>query len=136
MEPLTLPLPRYLYNLLKKRIEGLGEEGKFVFPGNGKGGRYSEPKKQVAKVVDASGVKFTLHDLRRLFVTTAESLDLSAYVIKMLVNHSLPKSDVTAGYVVPDPERLRKPMQKIEDRILTIAGAGKKGKVIPLHHAG
>jgi len=95
----------------------------------------SEPKKQVAKVVDTSGVKFTLHDLRRMFVTTAESLDLSEYVIKMLVNHST-GSDVTGGYIIPDAERLRKPMQKIEDRILTTAGAGKKGKVVPLHHAG
>lgn len=91
---------------------------------------------QIAKVIEASGVKFTLHDLRRLFVTTAESLDLSSYVIKMLVNHALPKDDVTAGYVVPDPERLRKPAQKIEDRLLTMAGAGKKAKVVPLHHAG
>jgi len=53
----------------------------------------------------------------------------------MLVNHST-GSDVTGGYIIPDVERLRKPMQKIEDRILTIAGAGKKGKVVPLHHAG
>jgi len=39
---LTLPLPRYLYSAVKKRIDGLEEGAKFVFPGNGKGGRYSE----------------------------------------------------------------------------------------------
>ncbi len=134
--PLTLPIPKYLFNILKRRVERLGEGTRFVFPGGGEDGRYSDPKKQIAKVIEASGVKFTLHDLRRLFVTTAESLDLSSYVIKMLVNHALPKDDVTAGYVVPDPERLRKPAQKIEDRLLTMAGAGKKAKVVPLHHAG
>ena len=135
-KPLTLPLPSHLYSVLKKRIKGLEKGTRFVFPGGGLGNQYSEPRKQVKKVVDSSGVKFILHDLRRHFVTYAEALDLSAYVIKMLVNHSLPKSDVTAGYIIPDVERLRKPMQMIENRILTIAGAGKKGKVVPLHHAG
>lgn len=135
-KPLTLPLPIYLYSVLKKRIEGLEEGTRFVFPGGGPGGQYSEPRKQVKRVVDVSGVAFTLHDLRRHFVTVAESLDLSWPIIKMLVNHSLPEDDVTAGYLVPDVGRLRRPMQKIEDRILTIAGAGKKAKVVPLHHAG
>ena len=135
--PLTLPMPRYLYSVVKKRIDK-GLVNKFVFPGGGPGGRYSEPKKQVAKVVDISGVKFTLHDLRRLFVTTARDLEISTYTVKLLVNHSTGKKsrDVTENYDIPSPDRLRRSMQKIEDRILTTAGAGKKGKVVPLHHAG
>jgi len=135
-KPLTLPLPTHLYSVLKKRIEGLEEGTRFVFPGGGPGGQYNEPRKQVKRVVDVSGVAFTLHDLRRHFVTVAESLDLSWPIIKLLVNHALSEGDVTAGYLVPDVERLRKPMQKIEDRVLTTAGAGKKAKVVPLHHAG
>ena len=35
---------------------------------------------------------------------------------KRLVNHSM-SGDVTAGYIVPDVERLRKPMQRISDEI-------------------
>ncbi len=133
-KPLTLPLPSHLYSVIKKRIEKVGG-AKYVFPGNGKDGKFTEPRQQVAKVVEKSEVAFMLHDLRRLFITTAESLDIPTYAVKMLVNHST-GSDVTGGYIIPDVERLRKPMQKIEDRILTIAGAGKKGKVVPLHHAG
>jgi hypothetical protein len=40
-----------------------------------------------------------------------------------LVNHSAGGNDVTGGYIVSDLERLRKPMQQIEDRILFLAGA-------------
>ena len=33
------------------------------------------------------GVKFTLHDLRRTFITVAESLDIPHYALKRLLNH-------------------------------------------------
>ncbi len=129
-KPLTLPLPSHLYSVIKKRIEKVGG-AKYVFPGNGEDGKFTEPRQQVAKVVEKSEVAFMLHDLRRLFITTAESLDIPTYAVKMLVNHST-GSDVTGGYIVPDVERLRKPMQKIEDRILTTAGMKQRSKVIEL----
>jgi len=129
-EPLTIPLPKYLFKVLKTRIEKLGKS-KYVFPGRGGQGHLVEPKRQVAKVIGESKVKFTLHDLRRHFITVADGLDLSVFAIKRLVNHSM-GSDVTSGYVVSDVERLRDPMQKVEDKILMMAGALKKGKVVPL----
>ena len=64
-----------------------------------------------------SGIKFTLHDLRRTFITIAESLDISAYALKRLLNHRDP-NDVTANYIITDVERLRRPMQRICDTIL------------------
>ena len=48
--------------------------------------------------------------MRRTLATTAESLDLPAYAVKRLLNHKM-TSDVTAGYIMRDIERLRKPMQ-------------------------
>ena len=68
------------------------------------------------KIRSNSGVHFTVHDLRRTFITIAESLDISAYAVKSLVNHST-GGDVTAGYIIMDVERLRAPMQKITDAI-------------------
>jgi len=130
-KPLTLPLPSHLYSVIKKRIEKAGG-AQYVFPGNGEDGKFTEPRKQVARVVEKSGVAFMLHDLRRLFITTAESLDIPTYAVKMLVNHST-GSDVTGGYIIPDVERLRKPMQKIEDRILLVAEARKREKVISIN---
>ena len=87
-----------------------------------------EPKVQVQKVIQASKVSFTLHDLRRHYIALSDSLDLSSFCIKRLVNHSR-GSDVTSGYVVSDVERLRGPMQKIEDKILQFAKVTKPGKV-------
>ncbi|MEW8525571.1 MAG: tyrosine-type recombinase/integrase [Candidatus Thiodiazotropha endolucinida] len=117
-EPLTLPLSDFLTDLLKRR-EGQ-HESSYVFPGSS-GGRIVEPRKQLFKVIERSGVTFTLHDLRRTFITVAESLELSQYAIKHLVNHKVP-NDVTAGYIVMDPERLRPAMEKITLAILQAAG--------------
>ena len=117
-EPLRLPLSDFLYDLLARRLKKA--EGTFVFPGGGKHGHLIEPKRQVQRVIKASGVPFMLHDLRRTFITVAESLDLSHYAIKRLVNHKL-TNDVTAGYVVANVERLREPMQRITDRLLDFA---------------
>lgn len=61
-----------------------------------------------------SDMSFTVHDLRRTFATTAESLDLPADAVKRLLNHKM-TNDVTAGYIMRDVERLRKPMQQISD---------------------
>jgi hypothetical protein len=56
--------------------------------------------------------------LRRTFETLAESLDLSRYALKSLLNHKQDKRDVTAGYIILEAERLRDPMQKITDELL------------------
>jgi integrase len=115
----SLPLTNFLYDLLFKRQST--PNSSYVFPGTGKGGYIVEPRKQTAKVIEHSGVNFTVHDLRRTFITVAESLDISAYAVKRLVNHKM-TSDVTAGYIVSDVERLRKPMQQITDYFLLLAG--------------
>lgn len=128
-EPLTLPLSDFLYDLLLKRKKGDSEE--FVFPGEGATGHIVEPRKQMRKVIAGSGVQFTVHDLRRTFVTIAESLDIPAYALKMLLNHKA-GSDVTAGYIISDVERLRRPMQRITDHLLKLAGVKPLGKIIEM----
>ena len=90
-----------------------------------------EPRKQMTKVMIASGIEFTLHDLRRTFITVAESLDISVYAVKRLVNHKM-SNDVTAGYIIADVERLREPMQKITDYLLKLAGIKPSAAIIPL----
>ncbi|MWB67343.1 integrase, partial [Pseudomonas aeruginosa] len=107
------------------------------FPGTGKAGYLVETRRQTAKVVEESGVSFTLHDLRRTFITIAESLDIPAYALKRLLNHKS-GNDVTAGYIVMDVERLREPMQLVTDYILRTAGLRPTAVVSPLrkrqHH--
>lgn len=114
-EPLVLPLSDVVQALLTARDAAKGTS-RFVFPGTGKRGHLIEPKRDLLKVRQACGIDFLLHDLRRTFITTADSLDLSVYAIKRLVNHKM-HGDVTAGYIVSDLERLRDPMQRIADKL-------------------
>ncbi|CAH1904754.1 hypothetical protein NTGHW29_360083 [Candidatus Nitrotoga sp. HW29] len=85
----------------------------------------------MAKVILESGVTFTIHDLRRTFITIAESQDISAYALKRLLNHKM-NNDVTAGYIINDVERLREPMQKITSYLLKSVGFEPSGEIITL----
>ena len=107
---LELPCSDHMVKILKRRKEH-GGAGPF---------KIDEPKKFVAWVRKESGVHFTIHDLRRSFITYAESLDFGQYTIKALVNHSTGNSrDVTEGYLQLSTERLRRPMQKLSTYVLT-----------------
>lgn len=108
----TLPLSTFLFDLLKRRHDDNLEKIPFVFAGRGIKGYMDDPNKQMKLVIEHSGVEFTPHDLRRTFITIAESLDISAYALKRLANHKM-ANDVTAGYIIGDAERLREPMQRI-----------------------
>ena len=110
-----LPLSSFLYELLERRKAHTVSE--YVFDGSGKDGHIIEQRKQMAKVIQATGINFTVHDLRRTFITIAESLDIPVYALKRLLNHKM-NNDVTAGYVIMDVECLRKPMQIISDFLL------------------
>jgi integrase len=111
----TLPLSDYLYDLLTTCFQHKTNE--YVFPGSGVGGYIIEPRKQMNKVIKETNIVFTCHDLRRTFITIAESLDIPAYALKRLLNHKM-NGDVTAGYIMTDVERLRKPMQQVTDYLL------------------
>lgn len=126
-DPLDLPLSDYLVTLLRKRKKHAGRSP-WVFPSSSKKGHIVETKKFTMRVTARSGVKFTLHDLRRTFITIAESLDIPHYALKRLLNHRL-SGDVTAGYIVSQPERLRGPVQRISEQILEAAnGQTRKGQ--------
>ena len=125
----TLPLSNYLYELLLSR--SLRKTNDYVFPGTGAAGYIIEPRKQMVHVTKASGVHFTVHDLRRTFITIAEGLDISAYALKRLMNHKM-NGDITAGYIVADVERLRKPMQQITDYLLKCMGVQKSSEVVAI----
>lgn len=125
----TLPLSDFLYTLLQQRKAVKTND--YVFAGSGAAGHIVEPRKQMAKVTMLSDIQFTVHDLRRTFITIAESLDIPAYALKRLLNHKM-TNDVTAGYIVADVERLRKPMQLITDYILKCMGVIKSAEIIAI----
>ncbi|MEI6267595.1 MAG: integrase family protein [Methylococcaceae bacterium] len=117
--PMQLPLSDYLTDMLTARKAN--STCAFVFAGEGVRGYLVEPKRQLAKIIEKTDMPFTMHDLRRTFVTIAEGLDISSFAVKALVNHKS-SDDVTSGYIQMNVERLRKPMQTITDFILKSAG--------------
>jgi integrase len=119
-DPLELPLSNFLFELLLARREA-DPEGEWVFPGPGATGHIVETKKFYSRVAKSSGITFTLHCLRRTFISLAESLDLNYYSLKRLLNHRT-DTDVTGGYIVMDVERLRRPVERVAERILELAG--------------
>ncbi|HAT3859885.1 TPA: tyrosine-type recombinase/integrase [Legionella pneumophila] len=125
----TLPLSDFLYNLMVNRKKN--QMNDYVFPGTGAAGHIIEPRKLMAHVTKTSGVHFTVHDLRRTFITIAESLDIPAYALKRLMNHKM-NNDVTAGYIVADVERLRKPMQLITNYILKCMEVIESAEIITI----
>ncbi len=120
-DPLNLPLSTFLVDLLTARREQVGDSP-FVFPGPGKQGHLMETKKFLLRVGAGSGVSFTLHDLRRTFITIAESLDVPYYALKRLLNHRA-NGDVTGGYIVVNAERLRGPVELVAARMLELVNA-------------
>ncbi len=123
--PLELPISDRLFSILQRRLIQKTDSD-YVFNSHGQYGRVVEPKKVIAKIGIKAGIEFTLHDLRRTFTTTAESLNVGTYTIKRLLNRKTKRDDVTAGYTVLTPEELRTPAQSIVDEILTQAGHSKK----------
>lgn len=107
-----LPFSNVIEELLQRRFDE--KSSPFVFPSDAERGHLSEPRTAIARVTKLSGVSFTLHDLRRTFITAAERLEIPAYALKRLMNHKDP-NDVTDGYIIFNVERLRLPMQIITD---------------------
>lgn len=123
-DELWMPLPAYLVELLTERKKDSELAGPFPI---------EEPRKFVHKVRDESDIYFTIHDLRRTFITVAESLDIGVYTIKALVNHRSGSNDVTEGYVQINTERLREPMERISNFILTAGGVRKTAEIVELN---
>lgn len=117
-EPLVLPLSTPLYDLLLSRRDN-NPEGEWVFPGRGVTGHLVEMKSFVARVGKASGVRFSCHDLRRTFATISEGLDLPAYCLKAMLNHSC-GTDITGSYIVVHVERLRQPVERVAAHIMAL----------------
>jgi integrase len=113
---LDLPMSDFVRDMLVAR-RAIGD-AKFVFPA-ARGGHVNNPHHLLKPVIDATGIELSAHDLRRTFITVAESADISPMALKALVNHSLGK-DVTAGYVQMTAERLREPAQRVCDKMKSL----------------
>jgi integrase len=128
-----IPMCSFLRAIIEER-KHISGDGKYVFPGRIKG-HITDIRDSIKFVVQESGVEFSEHDLRRTFETTAESLDVSYYTLKRLLNHKT-GNDPTAGYIVTSAERMREASQKIGNFLADKMGMPEpnpSGKVVNIH---
>jgi integrase len=115
---LELPLTDILHQMLAAR-RALGKT-EYVFFSHSKSGHVEEPKSFFRDIAEASGVRISPHDLRRSFLTVAESCDIPLLALAALANHSVP--GITSKYVQINVERLREPAQRVADRLKELCG--------------
>lgn len=120
----TLPLPDQLLELLTRRKAAAN--GEHVFAASGK---VLDCRHTLDRLRAAVGIDLTYHDCRRTFASLADSLDLSGYAIKAMLNHAATGDVTAAHYIVRSVDRLREPMQRISDRIDALMTG--KGEVKP-----
>ena len=118
-EPLHLPMTSFVRDLLVAR-RALGDSH-WVFPA-GRQGHIGDPTPHFKAIAKACGVRVSAHDLRRTYITVAESIDMSPWALKALVDHTLGGTDTTGGYIQMTVARLREPAQKVCDRLLELTG--------------
>jgi integrase len=117
---LIIPMTTFVYDLLVARRQ-LGRD-RFVFPSSSKSGHVESPDAALRPVAAACGVRVSAHDLRRGYITVAESCDISFIALKALVGHT--HRDVTSGYTQIMVERLRQPAQRVCDELMRMCGIG------------
>jgi len=113
-----LPLTDFLHALLTQRKRATGDS-EFVFPGRGGKGHMVDSDHVISGVSERCGSSFTVHDLRRTFLTTAEMLEVPHYALKKLANH-VSRRDVTGRYIVVNVERLRVYMDRISKHFVEL----------------
>jgi len=126
-KPLYLPMSDVILELFERRASY--RENNFVFPGTGKTGHLVEPRKQMGKVTAATGIRFTVHDMRRTYSSAIDGI-VGYYDLKRLLNHAAKTDDVTAGYVIKEIVKLRPLMQRVSDHIMGLCLPPQNGKNI------
>jgi integrase len=116
-----LPLSAFLIDLLRKR-QKYGKNSEWVFPSTRMRNKPISASVGIVRRVRAkSKIKFTMHDLRRTFLTMGEKLEVPVYALKRLVNHSV-SNDMTGRYLVLDIDRIRVHMCRITDEFVKLLG--------------
>jgi integrase len=116
--PLNLPMSSFVHDLLVTRRRE--SQGRFVFEADSHSGHLEEPRSALQQIAEASGIVISCHDLRRTFATIAESSDISPLALRIMLNHALPRNDVTANYVQMTTERLREPVKRVCNKLMEL----------------
>lgn len=133
----TVPLCAHLLAILAQRQLGnrmlctTGDKN-WVFPTFDRAGNVvplAEPKEQkYAEQADGTVKKVSYlpspHRLRDTWATAANECGVDFVSVMTLLNHALPKGNVTMGYMRPSTEHLRTGVEKVAAFLLNKAGVG------------
>jgi integrase len=109
-KPHSLPVTPVMREILERRCVGLGDEGELF------AGVSAEHIHSMAMRLGAP--RFMLHDLRKMVATVGEKLGLSDAVMRRILNHTAPKSDVLhRHYVGLRVEDVRSELERIQIEI-------------------
>ncbi|MDO8715118.1 MAG: tyrosine-type recombinase/integrase [Polynucleobacter sp.] len=110
-KPHSLPITPLMREILERRCLGLGPDDQ-LFKGVS-----AEHVPEMAMRLGAP--RFMLHDLRKLVATVGEKLGLSSAVLRRILNHTAPKSDVLhRHYIGLGAEDVAVPMVGIQDALV------------------
>jgi len=124
-----LPLTKQLAEILKRRVAASPSECGWVFA-DARGRPIQNLRYAQDRVQRASGVKFCVHDLRRLAATAMERAAVPVYTIKSVLNHVATAQDVTGGYVRVDNAMKLDALKKLGTFVM--AKRDKRGVVVPM----
>lgn len=119
-----LPLTPQLREILARRLKD--GPGDYVFSSPHDGRPVANMRHTFDRVHEETGLRFALHDLRRLAATSLERLGVPTFTVKAILNHLTAVSDVTGGYVQVDHGMKLAALEKLSDFILRQAGSGEK----------
>ena len=119
-EDVELPMSQYLFGIIKTRLSS--HHSDYVFAGKNQDKPFDAFKRPIQYLKETIEFDFTIHDLRRTFATYANSIDVSHYTVKSLINHKMSESDVTEGYIIVEMEKKKAATEKITQYMLEKAG--------------
>jgi integrase len=99
-------------------VEAMPRDSDYVFPAASASGHIEEPRWGLEWIAEQTGIRSTVHDLRRTFITVAESCPISPMQLKQLVGHAA--GNVTESYVMRDPASLRKAAALVGARLQSL----------------
>ena len=111
-----VPMSVQVRTMLERRYNDKDKHNQWVFPNKNGSGPLKDSRKQLAKLEQITGVKFTCHDLRRTFATLAESYGVDYHSIKRALNHKT--QDITAQYIQTRVERMREVFDAVAKEIV------------------
>jgi integrase len=112
----VVPMSQQVGAVLKRRRDAGDRHEQWVFPNRRRNGPLREPRKQLEKLEEITGVKFSCHDLRRTFATLAESYGVDYHSIKRALNHKA--QDITERYIQTRVDKMRHVFDAVAQEIV------------------